>query len=176
MVVPPFGGTLTGWRIGPREISCSSTRGNVEVLHLERNNPRHQYMPVVSCLERSFAQKDLRILVDKKLTMSQQCALVAKKSNSFLGCIRKIVASRSKKVESTGCGGERERDVRDVESELEDTRVRVPLDLTMYGQRSHRVDLRKGLATARETPRDHRPPPAPAQKIENFLEQEPCES
>ncbi|KAK4826229.1 hypothetical protein QYF61_006270 [Mycteria americana] len=70
-------------------------------------------------------------------------------------------------------GGERERDVWDVESASEDTRFRVPTDLTIYGQRSHRVDLRKGLATTRETPRDHPPPPVPAQKMENFLEQEP---
>ncbi|KAK4822657.1 hypothetical protein QYF61_018609, partial [Mycteria americana] len=68
-------------------------------------------------------------------------------------------------------GGEQERDV---ESASEDARFQVLPDLTMYGQRSHRVYLRKGLATARETPRDHPPPPAPAQKIENFLEQEPC--
>ncbi|KAK4829697.1 hypothetical protein QYF61_006072 [Mycteria americana] len=70
-------------------------------------------------------------------------------------------------------GGEREQDVQDVESASEDARFWVPLDLTMYGQRSHKADLRKGLATTRETPRDHPPPPAPAQKIENFLEQEP---
>ncbi|KAK4823928.1 LOW QUALITY PROTEIN: hypothetical protein QYF61_008314 [Mycteria americana] len=69
--------------------------------------------------------------------------------------------------------GEREQDV---ESErVEDARFRVLLDRSMYGQRSHRADLRKGLATARETPCDHPPPPAPAQKIENFLEQEPCD-
>ncbi|KAK4810558.1 hypothetical protein QYF61_004521 [Mycteria americana] len=71
---------------------------------------------------------------------------------------------------------EREQDVRDVESTSEDARFQVLPDLTMYGQRSHRVYLRKGLATAPETPRDHPTPPAPAQKIENFLEQEPCYS
>ncbi|GAB0180296.1 mitochondrial enolase superfamily member 1 [Grus japonensis] len=41
-----------------------------EVLHLGRNNPRHQYMPVVTQLESSFAEKDLRVLVDNKMTMS----------------------------------------------------------------------------------------------------------
>ncbi|KAK4819817.1 hypothetical protein QYF61_011836 [Mycteria americana] len=36
---------------------------------------------------------------------------------------------------------------RDMESVSEDARFRVLPDLTIYGQRSHRVDLRKGLAT-----------------------------
>ncbi|KAK4830270.1 hypothetical protein QYF61_009363 [Mycteria americana] len=70
-------------------------------------------------------------------------------------------------------GGERQRDVGDVGSASEDAQFRVPPDLTIYGQRSHRVDLREGLKTARETPRDHPSPPAPVQNIENFLEQEP---
>ena len=49
-------------------------------------------------LEGSFAEKDLGILVDTKLNMSQQQVLVAKKANGVLGCIRMSVASRSRDV------------------------------------------------------------------------------
>jgi len=36
--------------------------------------------------------------LDDKLTMSQQCALAAKKANGILGCLKKSVASRSREV------------------------------------------------------------------------------
>ena len=58
----------------------------------------HQYRLGVDLLESSCAERDLGVLVDDRSTMSQQRALIAKKANGILGCIRRSVASRSREV------------------------------------------------------------------------------
>ena len=64
-------------------------KSKCRVLHLGRNNCMHQYRLGDDLLERSSAERHLVILVDSRLAMSQQCALVAKKASGILGCIKK---------------------------------------------------------------------------------------
>jgi len=73
-------------------------KGKCRVLHLGRNNPMHQYRLGVDLLEIISVERDLGVLVDNRLTMSQQCALAAKKANGILGFIKKSVTSRRREV------------------------------------------------------------------------------
>ena len=70
------------------------SKGKRRDVYLGKNNPRYQYRLRTDPLESSAGRRDLGVLVDSRVTISQHC----KKANGILGCVRRGVVSRSKEV------------------------------------------------------------------------------
>ncbi|GAB0187290.1 triadin [Grus japonensis] len=73
-------------------------KAKCKVPHMGKGSTQPVFVAGIEWIENSPEEKDLGVLVDKKLNMTQQCMLAAQKINHILGCIKRNMTNRSREV------------------------------------------------------------------------------
>ena len=77
----------------PYEVSFKT---KYKVLHSGRGNPKHKQKLGGKWIDSSPEEKDLWVLVNEKLSLPEQCVLLAQKANCIMECIKRSVSSSSR--------------------------------------------------------------------------------
>ena len=72
-------------------------KAKCKVLHLGWGKPRCKYRLGKEVIESCPEENKMGVMTDKKLDLSQQCAVAGGKANSILGCMNKGVAAGTRK-------------------------------------------------------------------------------
>ncbi|KAJ7399935.1 hypothetical protein BTVI_110142 [Pitangus sulphuratus] len=81
--------------------ACANPKFNkskCKVLYMGQGNPKHKYKLGGEWIETNPGEKDLQVLVDEKLNMSQQCAVEVQKASHSLGYTKNRLTSRSREA------------------------------------------------------------------------------